>query len=272
MSPPFSTFSDPKFKDMLKPIIPNMPGYMKVKNVPILNRQKLIKYIELEWLLFCEFFCEMLEPLVKKSGGCSFVFLLHDAVTLANKLKFLSVGLQFIDADWNSNHVIAISFGKIVSSATSHIAPHLKNVVHDVTSYDFEKIICTAMQDCGALKVAQVLDLDEEKCMMHQGDKIGKSCVGELVRTKNQQIVNAFPEWQALLKKYRDQTKYMTSSITNRTKYDTFKLNNPDISDKLLVLDDNKTRVTSIHELIGSNLFMKIPMSKFLLEDNVPPF
>ena len=81
--------------------------------------------------------------------------------------------------------MIAISFGKIVSNAASHISPFIKWVVREVCSYKFEMLICTLMQDCGALKVAQVLELEIEKCMMHEGDKIGKSCVGQLVQTKN---------------------------------------------------------------------------------------
>ena len=51
-----------------------------------------------------------------------------------------------------------------------------------------------------------------------------------------------------------------------------FQITNPDIPEKLLVLDNNKTRITLSYELVKSNLYLKVLMWKFLINKNVPPF
>ena len=50
-----------------------------------------------------------------------------------------------------------------------------------------------------------------------------------------------------------------------------FQITNPDIPEKLLVLDNNKTRITLSYELVKSNLYLKVLMWKFLINKNVPP-
>ena len=51
-----------------------------------------------------------------------------------------------------------------------------------------------------------------------------------------------------------------------------FQITNPDIPEKLLVLDNNKTRITLSYELVKSNLYLKVLMWKFLIDKNVPLF
>ena len=51
-----------------------------------------------------------------------------------------------------------------------------------------------------------------------------------------------------------------------------FQITNPDIPEKLLVLDKNKTRITLSYELVKSNLYLKVLMWKFLINKNNPPF
>ncbi len=41
-------------------------------------------------------------------------------------------------------------------------------------------------------------------CGMHDGDKLGQSSVGALVRMKSKEVVNPFPEGQAIMKKAHD--------------------------------------------------------------------
>ena len=42
---------------------------------------------------------------------------------------------------------------------------------------------------------------------MHDTDNMGKSTIGELMRTRNKVEINPFPEGLDLLKKVRDQAK-----------------------------------------------------------------
>eukprot|EP00966_Prymnesium_polylepis_P123065 2845533-Prymnesium_polylepis.1 len=55
--------------------------------------------------------------------------------------------------------------------------------------YDLNLLeVCgSARQDAAAIGVARELGIEEEICSMHQGDKVGSSAVGDLVRTKNKQ-------------------------------------------------------------------------------------
>lgn len=60
-------------------------------------------------------------------------------------------------------------------------------------------IIARARQDRKALGVATEMGLDDEACEMHDSDKVGASCVGDLTRSSNHKIINPFPEGQYLV-------------------------------------------------------------------------
>ena len=72
--------------------------------------------------------------------------------------------------------------------------------------------------------------------------------------------------------KLRDQTKVLTSKLSNCNKYNDFQSRNPKVPIKLFVLDTNETRVASCYELIKSNLYLKIPLTAFFAEENIEPF
>lgn len=95
-TPPFSSFRDPKFAEILR-MVPTEPGQMKVKYKPILSAEKLKEHVDAEHELFHRFLHEMLEPLAEQSFGQPFAQVLHDAVTLSNKFKHCSVATQFVD-------------------------------------------------------------------------------------------------------------------------------------------------------------------------------
>ena len=95
-----------------------------------------------------------------------------------------------------------MSFGKVSTTGGEYIADLAREVVKETTGYDFNTLAGSSVQDCAALSVAEELDLEPEKCTMHQGDKIGKSAIGELVRSKKKAIVNPFPAGLNLLKNY----------------------------------------------------------------------
>ena len=58
----------------------------------------------------------------------------------------------------------------------------MKNVVKKVTDYEFQEIVSLAVQDRGAIKVAEHLNLDEkEGCDIHDGNKVDSSDIGNIV-------------------------------------------------------------------------------------------
>ena len=92
-----------------------------------------------------------------------------------------------------------------------YIADLARDVIEETTGVGFHTLTGSSVQDCAALSVAEELDLEPEKCTMHQGDKIGKSAIGELVRSKNKVIVNHFPHGLNLFKKLCDQTRHFSA-------------------------------------------------------------
>ncbi len=104
--------------------------------------------------------------------------------------------------------------------------------------------------------VSRELGMEEtEVCGMHDGDKLGQSAVGALVRSKNKQVVNPFPEGQHLLKKAHNLAVHF--SYGNRQKdllnYGTMVQNQPSIK---LQVDLNGTRVAAQHSLLYSEMRM----------------
>ena len=128
--------------------------------------------------------------------------IIRDAVTLANKSKYYSIGIQFIDNCFECNHVVALSFWKVSTTGGEYISELARKVVKETTGFDFHMLTGSSIQNCAALNVAEELDLEPEKCTMHQGDKIGKSVIGELVRSKNKVIFRPFSAGLNLLKNY----------------------------------------------------------------------
>ena len=102
---------------------------------------------------------------------------------------------------------------------------------------------------CYAKGVSAQIGLDEEVCGMHDGDKLGHSAVGNLVKMKDKQVVNPFPDGQALLKKAHALAVHF--SYGNRHKdllhYSTLVQNQPGIK---LHVDLNSTRVAAQHSLL----------------------
>ena len=83
-------------------------------------------------------------------------------------------------------------------------------------------MICSSVQYCAALNIAEELDLDKDKYTMHQDDNIGKSAIRELVRSKHEKIINPFSAGLDLLKKLRNQARHFSTVHTSRAQYQVF--------------------------------------------------
>ena len=229
-------------------------------------------YVEAEWDLFKINLMSQLKPLVEESKGNPFAMLIHDAVTLANKSKYYSIGIQFIDNCFECNHVVALSFGKVSTTGSEYIADLAREVIEETTGVGFHTSTGSSVQDCAALSVAEELDLEPEKCTMHQGDKTGKSAIGELVRSKNKVTVNHFPHGLNLLKKLRDQAHHFSVVHTNRVKYDKFLEENPNLPGSSIQVDLNDTRMSSVHGLIRSSLRIKRTLTRYFATYDIPVY
>ena len=92
-----------------------------------------------------------------------------------------------------------------------------KELVKDRTNFDLKQIAGCAVQDASAKSVARAWDIEVETCDIHDGDKVGASAIGILVRKYGREgVVNSFPADQALEKKLNAQEKHFLDVHKNR--------------------------------------------------------
>lgn len=75
----------------------------------VLTIYLLRKYLHAEFAVFVKLLKICIDTKVKQSHGAAFAQLIHDGVTLANKSKYQSLGIQFIDPKWLANLVICLA-------------------------------------------------------------------------------------------------------------------------------------------------------------------
>lgn len=66
-----------------------------------------------------------------------------------------------------------------------------------VLGYKIKQLAGTGISDRAAKKVQEELEVDDEVCEMHDGDKVGSSATGKLVRTRDKVPIDAFPAGRA---------------------------------------------------------------------------
>ena len=97
---------------------------------------------------------------------------------------------------FRQNWVICLSFSRSPSNTDPEVARLVQRVVRERTGgkFDFDNVVATCIADVAAIGVAAHLGLEEkEGCGMHQGDKLGASATGKLLRSKNRTVINPFP-------------------------------------------------------------------------------
>ena len=78
------------------------------EKVKYLTRKGLKYYVRGEFELFKMYLKHVIAISRKAAFGNRFAQGLHDGGTLSNKQKRLAVGVQFIDLNWENNHVICL--------------------------------------------------------------------------------------------------------------------------------------------------------------------
>jgi len=214
----------------------------------------LKKWVRAKFDVFKEFLKIILNEKAAQAKGNAFSQGVHDGGTLTNKRKYQAFGIQFIDPQWRKNLVICIGFERCVDGRDVVVADMFRNtLLLNSGGHRFDDIVCSGIQDRAAKGVSGHLGLDEEVCGMHDGDKIGQSAVGGLVRTKNKIPVNPFPEGQVLMKKAHAVGTYF--SYGNRhSKLMSFRLQVKDQPELKIQVDLNSTRVAAQHGLLYSEL------------------
>ena len=183
-------FRDNYFKSMLHAMIP--PSATVPKTL-VLTIPRLKLMINAEWLAFIRILRHELQKKFQDGLGNTFCQFIHDGCTLESQSKYQAFGLQYTDSNFASNNVVALTFRRARSSAGESVVNLAREEVFNTTGYRFDQIIGCSVQDAAARSVAAHLQLEEETCDMHDGDKIGRSAIGELLRTRNKVAINSFP-------------------------------------------------------------------------------
>jgi len=263
---PIAMFEDPLFKNMLEAMIP--PSCI-IDKPPILNRFGAANYAASEFNLFKTCIHNELKPMLEESKGNTFCQLIHDGVTLSNKSKYQAFGIQFTNRKFRCNHVVALGFRKVANSTTVTVAELGRELVKDRTQFELQEIIACSVQDGAAKGETKAWDLEVETCDMHDGDKIGASAIGRLVRKDGRgNVVNPFPAGQELEKKLNAQAKHFASTHANRVRYACIIANaNLDypLPTTMIKQDLCGTPMSSFHQLVRSTLKIKKSLDLYFL-------
>jgi len=98
---------------------------------------------------------------------------------------------------FRKNWVLCLAFTRSPSNTDSEVARLVQKVVKKSTGgkFECEQVVSTVIADVAAIGVSTNMGIKErEACGMHQGDKLGASATGKLLRTKNKVVVNPFDE------------------------------------------------------------------------------
>ena len=147
----------------------------------------------------------------------------------------------------------------------------VKSITEVVTGMELESVSSLAIADRAAMGVATELGFDDEEvCGMHDGDKVGASCVGKLVRSRNKVPVNPFQQGVDGIAFAHKIGVHFSKSPKNRAKFSVITDSNKDtIPQTSIKVDHNGTRVAAQHSLLYSCLRLKLGISLYGVTHNM---
>ena len=189
-----STFDDPYMREMLREQYyagykTGSCGVQVPKNYPQLNRKGLKSWIAMEEKIH-DCAVELAFELCHKfAEGNPFAQAMHDCATLKNKYKNIAVGAEFV---LGHNIAICLAMTPIADGTDQTGATKLREVLSQYTTLDYEEVFHSTVSDRAATGIARAFGHDQDGCGMHDGDKIGRSAIGDLVRTKDKVVSIVF--------------------------------------------------------------------------------
>jgi hypothetical protein len=247
-----NTFDDPAFIDIL--VSSFVAGGGEAKNAPRLNIKALKLWLDEEFKIFRCFVKMMCHDMLDFTEGNAFAQCLNDACTLSHKHKCMAIGMEFVDCIEFQNHAVCLGMVPLADGTDKVGAETIQKVITEVTGFKYNQIMAAMISDLAAKGIAREFDQLGELCDMHQGDKIGRSAVGDLVRSKNKVPVNPFPTGQALMKKCHAMAVYFSYG-KRHSQLLQFSNNVPGgLAPIKLKLDLNDTRVSARHGLLYSEI------------------
>lgn len=119
---------------------------------------------------------------------------LHNGGKIFDKRNWLSIGIQFIDADWEKNHDICLGMTPLSDGSAGPTAELLRAVSLERMGATFDDTVASLLKDKAASAVARSMDYEVDPCDMHELSKLSESAVVVLVKSKTGKPVNPFEE------------------------------------------------------------------------------
>ena len=82
---------------------------------------------------------------------------------------------------------------RVENDSNEAAASLMNGTSKNVTGHDCESLCHSTTADRAAMGMAQLFGHDRDPCGMHDSDKVAKSAIGDLVRTKDKVQINPFP-------------------------------------------------------------------------------
>ena len=133
--------------------------------------------------------------------GNPFAEALHDGGTLDNINKYQALSFQFIGTNWSRNFVVSIAFAQSNNDKATKLYELFTSLTIAHTGFDPKDIQGSCGADGADHKVSVLASVEARVCFMHNGDIVGASAVGKLVRTKMKVAINLFSEGNNLISK-----------------------------------------------------------------------
>mmetsp|Transcript_17226 Transcript_17226/g.55920 ORF Transcript_17226/g.55920 Transcript_17226/m.55920 type:complete len:852 (-) Transcript_17226:375-2930(-) len=263
------TFDDPTFREMNGAYY-MLGGAKGGMEAPALHRHGLKHWVVSEFKTFVELNKLEMSLEYEAADGNQFGLSLHDGGTLKDHHKREAVGFSYVDRDWGGVHTVCLGMVPIGESTNRNTASLLKDLSLERMGIAYTKVVANVVQDRAAIGVAGELGYEEEGCDMHDISKITRSAIGDLTRSRNKKVINAFPEGQKIMKKAHDMAKYFSYGKRADDLLAMSKgIDGPEIR---LKLDLNETRVTARHSLLHSELRLNRALKCYQLQHAKVPW
>jgi len=132
--------------------------------------------------------------------------------TLADRYKFLAVGVQLIDPLLQRNHAICLGMRRLKGGTHEQNVEAIEFCTERAFGISTKQIAHSRIADRAAKGISKSFELSEDLCGMHDVDKVGQSATGRLTRSKDKKVINPFTEGVLLLKKVHKQAVYFSKS------------------------------------------------------------
>ena len=146
----------------------------------ILTRRSLRSYITAEFRNFRELAKFAAKKARVSAEGNAFGQSLQDCATLASHDHILAIGFNYVDVDLENNWTICLACTPIGDGTDSGVALVLEDVFIDMLGYSHADLAHSTTSYRAAMGVVE----NTYACGMHDTDKVGRSMIGDLVRSR----------------------------------------------------------------------------------------